>query len=190
MPVPAPSAAASCTCYHPCTASPDAASDDTTTMDHPYAELIDLVVGERGVGHGTCSLRIARKHLNPHGVAHGAVLYALADTGMGIALYPTLAAGELCATIEIKISYFKPVAQGTVVCRSQLVNRGKAVAHLESTLHVDDVLVAKASGHFAIFTPRRGAAAPAGPAGSAGSAEPEDPAQPAQPALPDDPAAR
>jgi acyl-CoA thioesterase len=128
--------------------------------DHPYADLIDLAFDERRSGHSRCSLQVARKHLNPHGVAHGAVLYALADTGMGAALYPTLAEGELCATIEIKISYFKPVTAGRIVCTTELVNRGKAVAHLESSLHVGGTLVARAAGSYAIFTPRSRIAPP------------------------------
>ena len=37
--------------------------------------------------------------MNPHNVVHGAVLYAMADTGMGAALYPTLSADKVCATI-------------------------------------------------------------------------------------------
>ncbi len=103
--------------------------------------------------------------MNPHGVAHGAVLYALADTGMGAALYPTLEPGELCATIEIKITYFKPVAGGTVVCTTEMPNRGRSVAHLESSLHVDGRLVARAAGSFAIFrpTPRASGSAPPSP---------------------------
>jgi acyl-CoA thioesterase len=135
---------------------------------HPYADLIDLVVDERRPGHSRCSIRLAPKHMNPHGVAHGAVLYALADTGMGVALYPTLEPGELCATIEIKITYFKPVAGGTLVCTTEMPNRGKAVAHLESSLHVGDRLVARAAGSFAIFRPTRSAsdAGAAGPSGT------------------------
>lgn len=37
--------------------------------------------------------------MNPRNVVHGAVLYAMADTGMGAALYPTLSADKVCATI-------------------------------------------------------------------------------------------
>jgi acyl-CoA thioesterase len=80
----------------------------------------------------------------------------MADTGMGMALYPSLAAGEICATIEIKINYFKPVSSGTLNCITQVVNRGRTVANLESRLFVGDTLVAMANGNYAIFTPRTG----------------------------------
>lgn len=126
-------------------------------MHHPFAELIALRTDEQGAGHSRLSLRVAPEHLNPHRVVHGAVLYALADTGMGAALYPTLAQGEICATIEIKINYFKPVSSGTLSCRTRLVNRGRSVANLEAQLFVGEVLVAQANGNYAIFVPRGGA---------------------------------
>lgn len=120
-------------------------------MVNHFAELLALKIDEQRAGYSRLSLVVARQHLNPHGVAHGAVLYALADTGMGTALYPTLADGQICATIEIKISYFKPVFGGQLVCTTELLNRGKTVANLESRVHLDDQLVAAANGNYAIF---------------------------------------
>lgn len=124
-------------------------------MEHPFAELIDLRVEARSAGSSTVALTVAKQHLNPHAVVHGAVLYALADTGMGAALHPTLDTGEICATIEIKINYFKPVSGGEVVCKTELVNRGKTVANLDSRLYVGGALVAQANGNYAIFRPGR-----------------------------------
>jgi len=123
-------------------------------MKHPFADLIDLQVTAQRAGYSECQLEVAAKHINPHEVAHGAVLYAMADTGMGAALSPTLNAGQMCATIQITMNYFKPVAAGLVTCTTELVNRGKNVAHLESRLVVAGVLVATANGNYAIFTPR------------------------------------
>ena len=71
----------------------------------------------------------------------------------GDALYTLLEKGESCATIEIKINYFKPVHGGVVDCVTQLINRGRSVANLESRLLVGDTLVALANGNYAIFKP-------------------------------------
>ena len=127
-------------------------------MHHPYASLIGLVVEEQRSGFSKCTLAVAEQHLNPHRMVHGAVIYALADTGMGAALYPTLAEGEICATIEVKINYFKPVVSGVIVCLTEIVNRGKSVANLESRVFSGEALVAKANGNYSIFTPRTSAA--------------------------------
>ena len=60
---------------------------------------------------------------------------------------------ELCATIEIKINYYKPVRSGNIVCTTDMINRGKSIANLESAIYVDNMIVAKANGNFSIFTP-------------------------------------
>jgi acyl-CoA thioesterase len=124
---------------------------EAASVNHPYADLIGLELGESEDGCSTCSLSVAERHLNPHGVVHGAVLYALADTGMGAALYPGLSPGEICATIEIKINYYRPVSSGEIRCHTEVVYRGRRVANLESSIYADDRLVAKANGSYSIF---------------------------------------
>lgn len=120
-------------------------------MYHPYADLIGLKIDEIKNGHSKCSLESEEKLFNPHKVIHGAALYALADTGMGAALYPSLNEGEICATIEIKINYYKPVKSGIITCITDVINRGKSVANLESSIYSGDTLVAKANGNYSIF---------------------------------------
>lgn len=126
-------------------------------MHHPFAELIGLAVEDQRRGFSKCTLVAAAHHLNPHNVVHGAVLYALADTGMGMALYPTMKEDEICATIEIKINYFKPVVAGLITCTTALVNRGKTVANLESKIFSGETLLAQANGNYSIFVPRKDA---------------------------------
>jgi acyl-CoA thioesterase len=120
---------------------------------HPFAKLIDLHYLEQRPGFSRCSVVVAEKHLNPNHVVHGAVMFALADVGMGAAVHLGLAEGELCATVEVKINYFKPVHEGELVCTTTLINRGKTLANLDSTIHCGEQLVAKANGTYAIFRP-------------------------------------
>ncbi len=122
-------------------------------LNHPFADLIGLVVEDKSEGSSVCRLEASEKLYNPHNVVHGAAIYSLADTGMGGALYPLLKEGELCATVEIKITYFKAVRTGTIECRTTVVNKGKTIASLESEILNDGKLVAKAYGTFSIFTP-------------------------------------
>ncbi len=129
-------------------------SPDTFTelrIPHPFAELIGLRVFCQDPGKSRCSLRLGPSLMNPHNVCHGGVLYSLADTGMGAALYPCLQEGESCSTIENKIVYFKPVKTGELTCDTHLVHKGKTVAILESEIHNDGELVAKALGTFSVF---------------------------------------
>ena len=102
-------------------------------MRHPFGEQLGIKFAEPPAGgRSRCTLAVVDEHRNPHGVAHGAVVFAMADTGMGAALYPTLEAGEIWATIAVKIKNLKAGVSGVLACVTENVNRGKAVANLES----------------------------------------------------------
>jgi acyl-CoA thioesterase len=118
---------------------------------NPFGELIhlDFTRSEEGFTRGV--LDVEQKHLNPHNVVHGGVIYAMADTGMGGAAYSCLNEDEMCATVEIKIVYLAPVKSGRLICDTRLVSRGKRIAILESEVRNDERLVAKASGTYSLF---------------------------------------
>lgn len=125
-------------------------------MKNPFEALIGCKCRVSARGRCIATLDLAPELLNPHGVLHGGVLYTMADTSMGYAVYSTLAHGGSCATIEIKMVYLKPVTRGRVRCVTRLVHRGRRVAVLESSLTCSKVLVAKALGTYALFdTPHR-----------------------------------
>jgi len=118
---------------------------------HPFGDLIGLQFVKCEGGQSQCVLKVDQRLLNPHKVVHGGVLYSMADTGMGGAVYTVIEKNELCATIEIKITYFKAVKEGSLICDTRIVSRGKRVAALESEITCDGRLVAKASGTYSIF---------------------------------------
>ena len=118
---------------------------------NPFCELIGLAFSRCKKGYSECILEVNEKLLNPHKVLHGGVIYSMADTGMGMALYPYLDEGELCATVEIKIAYFRAIASGVVTCKTKLANKGKRIAALESEIENDGCLIAKAMGTYSIF---------------------------------------
>ncbi|MCC7366460.1 MAG: PaaI family thioesterase [Dehalococcoidia bacterium] len=124
------------------------------TEDQGFGQLLGLDMYERGEGVSRCRLLVRPELLNPHGVLHGGAMYALADNGMGAAVYSQMDESESCATIEVKIVYIAPVREGTVDCETRVVNKGRRIAVLESELHNGGRLVAKALGTFAIFPAR------------------------------------
>ena len=123
----------------------------TIKPEHPYADLLGLIIKSKSDGKCTCSIAFGKTLLNPNGVVHGGAIYSMADTGMGGALSSTLQEDQLCATIEIKIMYLKPAGHFDLVCYSELIKKGRRVAFLESEVYSNDKLIAKASGSFAIF---------------------------------------
>jgi acyl-CoA thioesterase len=49
---------------------------------HPFADLIEWQEVSHAPGTSELSLQVQSKHMNPQQVVHGAVLFALANTGM------------------------------------------------------------------------------------------------------------
>lgn len=124
----------------------------TPTLPHPFADLIGFEVTGRDGGRCMSRLTISESHMNPHGVVHGAVVYALADTGMGGALSSVLDENQICSTIEIKINYFRPAISGEITCNTQVVNRGGRTGVLQSVVKDDKGrLIAQAMGTFMIL---------------------------------------
>jgi acyl-CoA thioesterase len=118
----------------------------------PLAEMLHITnMGVTG-GRATFQLDVAPELLNPHGVLHGGAVYVMVDYSMGGATMAALPAGEICATIEIKISYLRSVRGGTLTCVTDIVKSGRAIVFLESKV-TDDAgkLVAAATGSFAVI---------------------------------------
>ena len=118
---------------------------------HPFGDLIGLKFTKLEKGYSQCTLEVVDKLLNPHKVVHGGVVYSMADTGMGAAAYTNLGKNELCATIEIKINYFKAIKAGVLTCNTKVIHQGKKLVTMDSEILNDDQIVAKALGTYSIF---------------------------------------
>jgi acyl-CoA thioesterase len=118
---------------------------------NPFCDLIGLNFTVVKDGISKCSVKITGHLLNPHGVVHGGVIYTMADTGMGAALYSSIEPDEICATVQLDIHYFQAVSSGTLGCTTKIVHRTKKLATLESEIHNKNNLVAKAIATYYIF---------------------------------------
>ena len=83
------------------------------------------------------------------------MVYSLADSAMGAALFAELDAGEMCVTLEIKMQYLAAVTGGALAVEAAVVNRTKRIGVMEAKVFGDaDRLVAIATGTFYIQTAR------------------------------------
>ena len=125
-------------------------SDNTT---FPLKEYLGFRI-ERGAGSGTAYLDLDERHMNPNGVAHGSVAFALMDTTMGAAVMSVIAEGSSCATIEIHTRFHRAAAGGSLTAEATVMTAGRRVVHLEArTVDADGKLVASATGSFAVIAP-------------------------------------
>lgn len=118
----------------------------------PLAEMLHITNGGAADGRATYHLDVSADLLNPHGVLHGGAVYAMVDYSMGSATMAMLPPGDVCTTIEIKISYLAAVREGRLTAQTEIIRQGRRVVFLES--RVSDAsgrLVATASGSFAVI---------------------------------------
>lgn len=121
--------------------------------EFPLRKFLGMEFTGDDPGVGLAHVDIGPEHLNPNGVVHGAVLFALVDTAMGKATMSVIEEpGRYCASIEVSLRFIRPAVAGRVTATVSVVKRGRTVVHLDGRIvGDDDRLVATAAGTFAIL---------------------------------------
>lgn len=98
------------------------------------AKQFGFVLAEADRGKVQMSMKVDDRHLQVHGVVHGGVLAALADTAGGLATYMACPRGTRVATIEMKINYLEAVEGGTVTADAEVVRLGRHISVVDCDL--------------------------------------------------------
>ena len=124
-----------------------------TFGEFPLRQFLGMELSGDEPGVGLAQVVIGPEHLNPNGVVHGAVLFALVDTAMGKSTMSVIDEPDrYCASIEVSLRFIRPAVEGRVTATATVVKKGRSVVHLESRVVEDDGrLVATAAGTFAIL---------------------------------------
>jgi uncharacterized protein (TIGR00369 family) len=88
-------------------------------------ELLGFDVESVQDGRAIFRLDVRPKHKQIHGVVHGGILAALADTTAAIAAYTVIPRGTELATLELKINYLEPVPGGSVKADAKVLRAGR-----------------------------------------------------------------
>jgi uncharacterized protein (TIGR00369 family) len=96
-------------------------------------------------------------HYNPAGAVHGGYVATLLDGAIALAVYSTLAADTPYSTLDLKITYLRPLTEhsGPVRAEATVIHSGRTVAAAEARLlDKDDRLCAHATGTCVIAGPK------------------------------------
>jgi acyl-CoA thioesterase len=100
-------------------------------------------------GAFTIELDLEQRHMSRAARAHGGVLFSMLDTALGRAVIEELPPGRGCATVEMKIHYFRPVQAGTIRAAGRCVQMTKSLAYAEGDIvNEEGKLLARATGTF------------------------------------------
>lgn len=117
----------------------------------PIATLLQVRPVSLGEGEARVELSATERLHNAMGTLHGGVFCDLADVAMGTALATIAADGESFSTLQMQMSYFAPIVNGTLSAHARVIRRGRGTAHLECDLEdADQRLVARATSVYAI----------------------------------------
>lgn len=130
---------------------------DGTVPPPPIAVLMNMDIESVEQGRVTFGGTPDESHYNPIGVVHGGFAATMLDTVCGCAVHSTLPAGNAYTTIEIKVSFLRPLHTGTRLVATGVVTKpGSRVAFADATLATaEGVLVATASSSLLVFDPQQ-----------------------------------
>jgi uncharacterized protein (TIGR00369 family) len=100
----------------------------------PITELASSRLISVGDGEAVFRCRPDESWLNPLGLVHGGLLCTLLDSAMGVAVQSTQPVSRGYATIELKVSYLKPVAYdgSELEARGKVLRVGRRIAFAEA----------------------------------------------------------
>jgi uncharacterized protein (TIGR00369 family) len=105
-----------------------------TLRENPATSLLGFEAVSVGNGRAVLKLDVKGKHRQLHGVVHGGILAALADTASAIAAYTVVAPGSAIATVELKINYLEAVPGGRVKADARVLRAGRNFVVVECEL--------------------------------------------------------
>ena len=113
-----------------------------TLRENPATNLLGFEVEAVTEGHAVLLMDVEARHRQLHGVVHGGILAALADTASAIAVYTTVPQGTAIATVELKINYLEAVAGGCVKAVGRVLRTGRNFVVAECEIFDGDGLLA------------------------------------------------
>ncbi len=84
-----------------------------------FAKYLGIEVYDAGEGRAKGRMRIEKYHLNSAGTLHGGAIFALADSVFSAA---SNSHGSLAMAIDVSISYFKAVKEGTIYAEAKEIS--------------------------------------------------------------------
>lgn len=120
----------------------------------PIVALMSMNLVAAEVGRVTFTCDPDESHYNPIGTVHGGLVCTLLDSVLGCAVQSTLPKGQGYTSLEIKVSYLRPVMAdtGRLTAVGVVTKPGSRAAFAEGTVHDSaGKLIATATSTLLVF---------------------------------------
>jgi acyl-CoA thioesterase len=104
----------------------------------PFSRLLGIELVEVTSGSATLSLQVRDDLKQNHGVVHGGAIASLIDSAMAYAIIPLLTAKEKVTTVDLTISYLRPLTKGRATAKATVVRAGRRLFVVTAEVLDDD----------------------------------------------------
>jgi acyl-CoA thioesterase len=91
----------------------------------PFARLLGIELDDISSGTATLGLSIRKELTQNHGVVHGGAIASLIDTATAFAIISLLAPRERVTTVDLTISYVRPLTDGRITAVAKVLRAGR-----------------------------------------------------------------
>ena len=91
----------------------------------PFAKLIGIELDQINEGVATLGLEVRNDLMQNNGVVHGGAIASLIDTAAAFAIVSVLPSGERVTTVDLTISYLRPLTTGRARATARVVRAGR-----------------------------------------------------------------
>ena len=103
----------------------------------PFAKLIGIELDEVDRGTATLAFDIRDELKQNHGVVHGGAIASLIDTATAFAIISVLPPDEQATTVDLTISYLRPLTKGRARAVAKVLRTGKRLITVSAELFDD-----------------------------------------------------
>lgn len=110
---------------------PDYEAITRREIESPFLKLLGVQAEIVEPGLARLKLQVDERMLQPEQVAHGGIIFTLADSAAATALRSVTRPDERILAIEAKINFLAPAREGTVIAEARITSQGKTIAVCE-----------------------------------------------------------
>jgi uncharacterized protein (TIGR00369 family) len=100
----------------------------------PFAKLLGIELEEIDSGIATLAFDIKPELKQNHGVVHGGAIASLIDSATAFAIISLLPLEEHATTVDLTISYLRPLTEGRVRAVARVLRSGKRLIVVSAEL--------------------------------------------------------
>jgi uncharacterized protein (TIGR00369 family) len=123
----------------------------------PAARLLGWRALEMRPGFARVQYTATEEFYNPHGFVQGGFLAAMLDDAMGPAAFTLLDEASFGPTLEMNVSFLRPVSAGTLIAQGTVIHESRRFIRVAGSLTTEDgTLVATAHATLVITRSNEG----------------------------------